>query len=280
MSLKAQGLEEIIEQVSQVGRRKYLKNILPEIYENTSFPANVVLTLLKFIMKYKEIYENSALVGGAGVALYVKKNPKIMRAGSDLDLFFNGNVSEIKGITLVSLIDKIKQTYGFSHSYYVIESPYKVGKLSLNGSDVDVFGYDTGIGPIQIPRDVKFVTFSYDGLTFKTLPPEYLIATLINPKAITLNRIHKVIALLKQLEDEGMNIDQIVKESIEIIEKGKYINISEEETIKALNILIQGISRYGKRESYHLKRESCLTKIANLYETGFKTAIAKQTFLT
>ncbi len=268
MSLKAQGLEEIIEQVSQVGRRKYLKDILPEVYEHTSFPVDVVLTLLKFIMKYKEVYENSALVGGAGVALYVKKNPKIMRAGSDLDLFFNGNVSEIKGITLVSLIDKIKpKACGGSHSYYVIESPYKVGKLSLNGSDVDVFGYDTGIGPIQIPRDVKFVTFSYDGLTFKTLPPEYLIATLINPKAITLNRVHKVVALLKQLEGEGMNIDQIVKESIEIIEKGKYINISEEETIKASNILIQGISRYGKRKNYHIKG---LTDIVPTYETAFK----------
>ena len=226
-----------------------------DLYRSTALSREEVRGIEKvgdFLAYLKNFYPY-AFVGNVAIKSFIRPQQRgNVNQSRDLDLIIFDSSDEQKleetigayrplvGINKEHLLDKDKVWYtGRKKKETVRHSPFEVIHATVDGTTIDLFTYFTGIGPIQINEDDKKCVEYKNDLPVMNLG--YLLATNLNPNALTDERMRRVAYMLQTNECLSDCVATFVRKIKEAINEG---NINREELRTALDKLSN--SKYRK----------------------------------
>lgn len=209
------------------------------------------ISLVRRVLEYlqHDSYKNGAYVGNVAIKSHIpSKFKNKMNTSDDVDIVFFGSLSEddleekLLGFQDDLKVEKSKLIDGKRILYSSLSeprgkitySPFSVIHIESGDFRIDLFDYNTGIGPIPINVEDKESIDIKHGLQVMNLG--YLLATNLNPKAITTERMNRVGYMLNENMNTVKHNETFRRKITEALQDG---NIGKEELIKCINMLSQ-----------------------------------------
>lgn len=214
------------------------------LYEKTALSRQEIKSI-EAVRGILSFFGDYAFVGNVGIKVNISPHHRrSVDMSRDLDIIVFDEVDEegiskllqeCEGIQIKkeNLTDENTRRFGSNKVMGGITySPFYVIHAVTGSTTIDIFTYYTGIGPILIKESDKEHLENQYGLP--VMDVGFLLASNLNPRAITGERIKRVSYMLESKWYSARNATTLFRKIVEAINSG---NISPEEFDKVVNML-------------------------------------------
>lgn len=223
-----------------------------QLFRTTALSREEVDGIEKVVGAFTYLGEKRAYVGNVGIKTHIPAVYKgRVNLSNDLDMVLFSNIDadglqkKLREYDAEAVVKKDRLVASESTIAGTKEirvrrkyTPYDVIHTAINGIVVDIFTYQTGIGPIPVNEEDLKSMERRAGLPVMTAG--YLLATNLNPDAITKERINRVAYMLKTEPYSIEDVNVLYRKFGEALKGGK---ISPRQLQTTLNMLVNSHHR-------------------------------------